>query len=45
MYDTQITVAILERLGEVIRDLTKHPGMGLLLVVGLGLVIWWVTRK
>ena len=29
MYDTQIAVAILERLGEVIRDLTNHPGKGL----------------
>ena len=45
MYDTQIVVAILERLGEVMRDLTNHPGKGLLVVAGLLLVIWRVTRK
>jgi len=45
MYDTQITVAVLERLGEVIRDFMNHPGKGLLVVAGLILVVWWITRK
>jgi hypothetical protein len=45
MYDTQIAVAILERLGEVVRALTNHPGKGLVVAAGLVLVIRWVTRR
>jgi hypothetical protein len=45
MYDTILTTAILERLGEMLRDLVNHPGKGLLVAGGLVLVLWWLTRK
>lgn len=45
MYDAVIRSAVLDRLGEFLSDLIKHPGKGLLVVGGMLLVIWWLTRK
>jgi hypothetical protein len=45
MYDTQVALAVLERLGEVIRDLMNQPGKGILVAGGIVLVIFWLCRK
>ena len=45
MYDAVITSAVLERVGEVIRDLMNHPGRAIAVAGGIALVMWWLTRK
>lgn len=45
MYDVFVTSAILERLGEVIRDLMNQPGKALAVAGGIVVVVWWLTRK
>jgi hypothetical protein len=39
VYDAVITSAILERLGEAIRDLMNHPGKALAVAGGVALVM------
>jgi hypothetical protein len=45
MYDTAITRIILDRFGEVLRDFMNHPTKGVLVLGGILLFIFWVTRK
>ncbi len=45
MYDTAITMTIVERLSEVLQDLLNHPTKGLLVLGGIVLIVVWLTRK
>jgi hypothetical protein len=45
MYDDVLRVAVLDRLGELLRDLANHPGQAVLVAGGIALVLLWLTRK
>ncbi len=45
MYDTAITMTIMDRLGEVLQDLLNHPTKGLLVLGGIVLIAVWLTRR
>ena len=45
MYDAVLRGAVLDRLGELLRDLANHPGQVLLVAGGIVLGLVWLTRK
>ncbi len=45
MYDTAITMTIMDRLGGVLQDLLNHPTTGLLVLGGIVLIAVWLTRR
>ncbi len=45
MYDSALTRAVPERLGEGLLGLLNHPIKGILMLGGLVLVTVWLTRK
>ena len=45
MYDDAIRGAVIERVRDVVRDLSNHPLQAAVVAAGVALVLFWICRK